>query len=100
MANLNFNERISRLRIHSLRLFIGGAFISIGVIIAFYITQGALLHAILNGLAAAMALLKEEFPVVLTIFMAIGAWRLSKSNVLTRKPAAIETLGSAFINLS
>ncbi len=92
------STRLQReMKVLILRLFIGGAFISIGVIIAFYITRGALLHAILNGLAAAMALLPEEFPVVLTIFMAIGAWRLSKSNVLTRKPSAIETLGSATV---
>ena len=44
-----------------------------------------------------MAMLPEEFPVILTIFMAIGAWRMSKSKVLTRKPSAIETLGSATV---
>jgi len=42
-------------------------------------------------------MLPEEFPVVLTIFMALGAWRMSKKNVLTRKPAAVETLGSATV---
>jgi Ca2+-transporting ATPase len=44
-----------------------------------------------------MAMLPEEFPVVLTIFMAIGAWRISKKHVLTRNPSAIETLGSATV---
>ena len=44
-----------------------------------------------------MAMLPEEFPVVLTIFLALGAWRMSKKSVLTRKPAAIETLGSATV---
>ena len=78
-------------------LFIGGMAISIVVIAAFYFTRGSFLNAVLNGLAAAMALLPEEFPVVLTIFLALGAWRLSKSNVLTRKPSAIETLGSATV---
>jgi Ca2+-transporting ATPase len=39
-----------------------------------------------------MAILPEEFPIVLTIFLAIGAWRMSKKNVLTRKMAAVETL--------
>jgi len=78
-------------------LFIAGAIISLGVITAFYLTRGEFLNAILNGLAAAMALLPEEFPVVLTIFLALGAWRLSKNQVLTRKPAAIETLGSATV---
>jgi P-type Ca2+ transporter type 2C len=78
-------------------LFIAGAIISVGVITAFYLTRGEFLNAVLNGLAAAMALLPEEFPVVLTIFLALGTWRLSKNQVLTRKPAAIETLGSATV---
>lgn len=78
-------------------LFIGGAVISVGVILAFYFTRGDFLQSLLNGLAAAMALLPEEFPVVLTIFLALGAWRLSKNSVLTRKPSAIETLGSATV---
>lgn len=78
-------------------LFIAGAVISIGIIFAFYFTRGNFLASVINGLAAAMALLPEEFPVVLTIFLALGAWRLSKNNVLTRKPSAIETLGSATV---
>jgi len=78
-------------------LFIIGAVLSIGVILASYFTRGALIQSILNGLAAAMAILPEEFPVVLTVFMALGAWRLSKNQVLTRKPTAIETLGSATV---
>ncbi|MBI1288973.1 MAG: HAD-IC family P-type ATPase [Flavobacteriales bacterium] len=78
-------------------LFMFGAVISVGVIAAFYFTRGNILSALLNGLAAAMALLPEEFPVVLTIFLALGAWRLSKNEVLTRKPSAIETLGSATV---
>lgn len=78
-------------------LFIGGAIISTGVIAAFYFSRGEILNALLNGLAAAMALLPEEFPVVLTIFLALGAWRLSKNKILTRKPSAIETLGSATV---
>lgn len=78
-------------------LFIGSAVISVGVILAFYFTRGDFLQSLLNGLAATMALLPEEFPVVLTVFLALGAWRLSKDNVLTRKPSAIETLGSATV---
>lgn len=78
-------------------LFIGGAVISIGVIVAFYFTRGNFLNSLLTGLSAAMAILPEEFPVVLTVFLALGAWRLSKNKVLTRKPSAIETLGSATV---
>ena len=78
-------------------LFLMGIAISIGVILAFYFTRGNFLNSLLNGLASAMSILPEEFPVVLTIFLALGAWRLSKNNVLTRKPSAIETLGSATV---
>lgn len=77
--------------------FIIGACISIVVVAAFYYTRGNFIQSLLSGLASAMAILPEEFPVVLTVFMALGAWRLSKKNVLTRKPSAIETLGSATV---
>lgn len=52
---------------------------------------------ILVGLTLAMALIPEEFPVVLTVFLASGAWRISKSNVLTRRIPAVETLGAATV---
>ena len=78
-------------------LFVLGAIISVVVIVAFYFVRGNFMHSLLNGLATAMAILPEEFPVVLTVFLALGAWRLSKKNVLTRKPSAIETLGSATV---
>jgi len=55
------------------------------------------LDGVLYGLSLAMAMLPEEFAVVLTLFMALGAWRLSKKNVLTRNSASIETLGSVTV---
>lgn len=78
-------------------LLIAGAAISVGVVAVYYFTRGNLIQSVLNGLAAAMAILPEEFPVVLTVFLALGAWRLSKKNVLTRNPSAIETIGSATV---
>ena len=45
----------------------------------------------------AMAVLPEEFPVVLTVFLALGAWRISQNRVLTRRVPAVETLGSATV---
>lgn len=48
----------------------------------------------LSGLTLAISLIPEEFPVVLTIFMALGAWRLAGHNVLVRRSAVIETLGA------
>jgi len=78
-------------------LFLIGIFISIGVIVLFYLTRGNFIKSLLSGISSAMAILPEEFPVVLTVFLALGAWRLSKVQVLTRNPTAIETLGSATV---
>lgn len=78
-------------------LFIGGGIISLLVIAAFYLSRGNFIQSVLNGLASAMAILPEEFPVVLTVFLALGSWRLSQKKVLTRHPSAIESLGSATV---
>src|SRR5664279_5028775 len=79
------------------RLAIIGILLCILVIAIYTISRGDLLNGFLAGITLAMAMLPEEFPVVLTIFLAMGAWRMSKKSVLTRKPAAIETLGSATV---
>ena len=79
------------------KLTITGIILCILVIVAYTLTRGNLIKGFLAGITLAMAMLPEEFPVVLTIFMAVGAWRISKKKVLTRKPSAIETLGSATV---
>jgi len=53
-----------------------------------------LLDSLLAGIALAMALLPEEIPVILTVFLALGAWRLTRLQVLTRRITAVETLGA------
>ena len=65
------------------------------VVFVFALTRGHWLEGLLAGIATAMAMLPEEFPVVLTVFLALGAWRMSQRHVLTRRPPVIETLGSA-----
>ncbi|MFA6142885.1 MAG: cation-translocating P-type ATPase [Candidatus Omnitrophota bacterium] len=67
------------------------------VIAAYGLMRGDWLKAVLSGITLAMAMLPEEFPVVLTIFLALGAWRIAKKNVLTRKVSAIETLGASTV---
>jgi P-type Ca2+ transporter type 2C len=79
------------------RLTFIGILLCIVVITIYTISRDDLLNGFLAGITLAMAMLPEEFPVVLTIFLALGAWRMSKKSVLTRKPAAIETLGSATV---
>lgn len=74
-----------------------GLLLCLSVVVLFYFTRGDIISSILSGLSAAMAILPEEFPLVLTVFLALGAWRMSKKNVLTRKSSAIETLGSSTV---
>ena len=61
------------------------------------ITRGDWLRGFLAALTMAMAVLPEELPVVLTVFMALGAWRMSRVRVLTRNMPAIEMLGAATV---
>jgi len=79
------------------RLAILGIVLCLIVITVYTINRGDLMKGFLAGITLAMAMLPEEFPVVLTVFLALGAWRISKKNVLTRRPAAVETLGSATV---
>ncbi|HXJ38372.1 MAG TPA: HAD-IC family P-type ATPase, partial [Bryobacteraceae bacterium] len=67
------------------------------VAIIYGFSNGSWLSGILVGITVAMSLLPEEFAVVLTVFLALGAWRISQRNVLTRRASAIETLGSATV---
>jgi Ca2+-transporting ATPase len=64
---------------------------------AFVALRGDPLGGILAGLTLAMSLLPEEFPVVLTIFLALGARRIARHGVLTRRLPAVETLGAATV---
>jgi Ca2+-transporting ATPase len=67
------------------------------VVVIYGLTRGDWLHGVLAGLSLSMALLPEEFSVVLLIFLSMGAWRMSKRNVLVRRMPAIETLGSSTV---
>lgn len=73
--------------------------IAIAIFLALWyaISKGDYLNGALVGITFAMALIPEELPVVLTLFLGIGAWRIAKMRVLTRHIPAIETLGSATV---
>ncbi|MDE2620749.1 MAG: cation-translocating P-type ATPase [Sphingomonadales bacterium] len=75
----------------------GGLGIAALVVVLYGVLRGSWLDALLAGIATAMSLLPEEFPVVLTIFLAMGAWRIAQVGVLTRRTAAIETMGAATV---
>jgi Ca2+-transporting ATPase len=74
-----------------------GGIVSVLAVVLYGLLRGGWLDAVLAGIALGMSMLPEEFPVVLTVFMAVGAWRISRERVLTRRAAAIETLGSATV---
>jgi Ca2+-transporting ATPase len=76
---------------------VGGAAISLLAVVLYGTLRGGWLDAVLAGIALGMSMLPEEFPVVLAVFMAMGAWRISQARVLTRRAASIETLGSATV---
>ncbi|MBZ5664088.1 MAG: cation-translocating P-type ATPase [Acidobacteriia bacterium] len=78
-------------------LAIVGGLLCVLVVVLHGLTRGSWLDGILSGLTLAMAILPNELPVVLTIFMALGAWRISKRHVLTRRVPVVETLGSASV---
>ncbi len=79
------------------KVFIVAIALCVSVIVLYGLTRDNWLNAILSGITLAMAMLPEEFPVVLTIFLALGAWRISRKNVLARKATAVEIIGSAAI---
>jgi len=66
-------------------------------VLLYGLLRGSWLQAILSGIALGMSLLPEEFPLVLAVFMAMGAWRISQARVLTRRSSAIETLGATTV---
>src|SRR4029077_14502186 len=67
------------------------------LVVVFGLTRGDWLRGFLAALTLAMAILPEELPVVLTVFLALGAWRISRARVLTRQTPAIEALGAATV---
>ena len=56
-----------------------------------------LIESVLSGITLAMAMIPEEFPVILTVFLSMGAWRLAKKQSLVRKMSSVETLGSVSV---
>ena len=79
------------------RIAVGAVLLCSIVVLVYGFTRGNWRDALLAGIALAMSLLPEEFPVILTVFLALGAWRISQRNVLTRRMPALETLGAATV---
>ena len=92
------NTPLQRQTARMVRLFaVIGLGLCVLVVLLYAGLRGGWLDGLLAGITLAMAVLPEEFPVVLTVFLALGAWRISQKNVLTRRMPAVETLGSATV---
>jgi Ca2+-transporting ATPase len=74
-----------------------GLALCIAAAVLYYLLKGDPIEGILYGLTIGMSMLPEEFPVVTMVFLALGAWRISKRKVLTRNTAAVEALGAATV---
>lgn len=79
------------------RVAVVGGLIAAALAGGWALSRGDALGGLLAGLTLAMAILPEELPVVLTIFLGLGAWRLSREQVLTRRIAAVELLGATTV---
>lgn len=86
-------QRESR-RVVRVMAVLGLALAGLLVALAWLWEGRSLPQSLLQGIALAMAVLPEEIPVVLTVFLALGAWRLSRRKVLARRVDAVETLGA------
>jgi Ca2+-transporting ATPase len=75
----------------------GGVALCALVAVVYGVTRHDWLEGALAGLALAMSVMPEELPVILTLFLAIGAWRISRRNVLVRRMPALEALGAATV---
>lgn len=83
---------------HIVRWVAVGALLLCAVIALMYaLLRHDWLGGILAGITVAMGVLPEEFPVVLTLFLAMGAWRISRVGVLARRMPAVESIGAVTV---
>ncbi|EEO26901.2 cation-translocating P-type ATPase [Oxalobacter paraformigenes] len=92
------NSRVQAETRHAVKVVATASAALVGLLVVWYgITRHDWLHGILAGLTLAMSIMPAEFPLVLTIFLGLGAWRMAQKKVLTRRIPAIEMLGAATV---
>lgn len=79
------------------RVASAGGLLAAALALAHWYLNGAWLQGVLAGLTLAMAILPEELPVILTLFLGLGAWRLGRAQILARSIPAIELLGATTV---
>lgn len=83
---------------HAVKVVATASAALVGLLVVWYgLTRHDWLNGVLAGLTLAMSIMPAEFPLVLAIFLGLGAWRMAKKHVLTRKIPAIEMLGAATV---
>lgn len=100
-ALFSLEQEASRVQTETAQVvkWVAGASLGCALFLALWFgaSRGDWLNGLLVGITFAMALIPEELPVILTLFLGLGAWRLSQKRVLTRRIPAIETLGAATV---
>lgn len=91
VSSTQFSREVSKV---VLFFSVVGTSFCVAIVLLYGFLRKEWLTGALAGLASAMSLMPEEFPVTLMIFLAMGAWRLSRVNVLVRRPTATERLGA------
>ncbi|MCL2882167.1 MAG: cation-translocating P-type ATPase [Coriobacteriia bacterium] len=86
-------------RVVKVCVLIAVVFCTLAVVITYFnlahmLPKNRLIDSVLAGITLAMAMIPEEFPVVLTVFLSMGAWRLARKHSLIRRLPALETLGA------
>ena len=79
------------------RLAMIGVGLCLALALLYWTLRGSWLDALLAGITLAMGILPQEFPVIMIIFLAMGARRIASQKVLTRRLNAIETLGETTV---
>lgn len=79
----------------------GFLFVLVGIVTFFnipdHMLKSRVIESVLSGITLAMAMIPEEFPVILTVFLSMGAWRLAKKQSLVRRLPSVETLGAVSV---
>jgi len=96
LDNIKDGQTVLSREVHGLAKIFGviGLTLCVMAVGFYWFLHGRFLEGFLYGLTIGMSMLPEEFPVVMVVFLALGAWRISKRKVLTRNPSAIESLGA------
>lgn len=100
-ALINIEETPTRVQTETRRVVKVVAILSLALAILlaiwYALARGEWMRGILVGITFAMAVIPEELPVMLSLFLGLGAWRIAQKKVLTRRVASIETLGSTTV---